>query len=129
MCPRDFSDSINDNVEHIYFACDPAYTTYTLRVKFNKQQPDEPPVDQRYALAFSTGPDRQADNPWWNDLNADNKIDDKIDNLIYLLINNDAELQINSNFFEQAFNLSPQRTKLLLDGWDLWKPYLAEPIL
>lgn len=123
----DFSDSVNDNVEHLYVACDPAYTTYTLRIKFNKQQPDEPSIDQRYAVAWSVGPDRQADNPWWNDLNEDNTIDAS-DRILYTLIESGMIDNTEIHPIAEAMGLSKERLQLLVTGWPLWKPYITIPM-
>ena len=121
----DYSDSVNDNVEHLYFACDPNYTAYAVRVKFNTQQPDEPPVEHRFAVAWSVGPDRQADNPWWYDLNADDKAYDGSDNLIYSLIESELIDKVEMSPLLQTLGVSPDRLQLLTAGWATWKPYLA----
>jgi hypothetical protein len=121
----DYSDSVNDNVEHIYFACDPNYTAYAIRVKFNTQQPDEPPVKQRFALAWSVGPNRQVGNPWWYDLNADDKVDDSSDNIIYSLIKSGLADKVEMSPLIQSLGLSEDRLNLLTTGWPTWQPYLT----
>jgi hypothetical protein len=120
----DYSDSVNDNVEHIYFACDPNYTAYAIRVTFNNQQPDEPPVKQRFALAWSVGPNRQVGNPWWYDLNTDDKVDEGSDNLIYSIIESGLADKVEMSPLIQSLGLSEDRLNLLTTGWTAWKPYL-----
>jgi hypothetical protein len=118
----DYSDSVNDNVEHIYFACDPAYPTYAIRVQFNEEQPAN--VKQRFALTWSVGPDRQIGDPWWNDLNADNVINAN-DNIIYSLLDADFSNKSEVAPLVQALGLSEDRLQLLTEGWSTWKTYLA----
>jgi hypothetical protein len=120
----DYSDSVNDNVEHIYFASDPNYTAYAIRVKFNDQQPAEPLVKQRFSLAWSVGPDRQAGNQWWYDLNADDEVDDGSDNIIYSLVESELIDKVEISPLLQTLGVSPDRLQLLTDGWALWQPYL-----
>ena len=119
----DTSDSVNDNVEHIYFACDPNYTDYAIRVKFNTQQPDEQPVKQRFALAWSVAPNRQIGNPWWYDLNDDNKVDVN-DNFIYSLMTSGLVSKVEMSPLIQALGISEDRLNLLTEQWNLWQPYL-----
>lgn len=120
----DYSDSVNDNVEHIYFTTRPEYPAYAIRVRFNEDPPAKTPLKQQFALAWSVGPDRQIDNPWWNDLNADNQID-KLDQFIYNLINNDIIEKFDDTFLQQALKISPERIRVLTKGWDNWKSYLT----
>jgi hypothetical protein len=121
----DYSDSVNDNVEHIYFTCDPNYTTYAIRVQFNEEQPADASAEQRFALAWSIGPDRQIGDPWWDDLNADNQIDE-MDKLIYFMIENSAIMKIDQTSLEEALKVSPARIQLLTDNWPVWKHYLTD---
>jgi hypothetical protein len=120
----DTSDSVNDNVEHIYFVCNPNYTAYAIHVKFNNPQPDEPPVEHRFAVCWSVGPDRQADNPWWYDLNEDNTINAS-DNLIHSLIESELIGRVEMSPLIQTLGISEERLQLLTEGWTAWKPYLA----
>ena len=123
----DYSDSVNDNVEHIYFACDPNYTTYAIRVKYNDDQPDTS-IKHRFAVAWSVGPNRQVGNVWWYDLNTDDKVD-AIDNLIYTMIDNGMVAKIDEAFLTEALKISPDRMQLLVDGWTTWQPYLKNWII
>jgi hypothetical protein len=120
----DTSDSVNDNVEHIYFPCDPNYAAYAIRVKFNEQQPDEPSMKHRFALAWSVGPNRQIGNPWWYDLNDDNKVDMN-DNFIYSLMTSGLADKVEMSPLMQALGLSSDRIQLLTGGWAMWQPYLT----
>ena len=121
----DYSDSVNDNVEHIYFACRPDYPAYAIRVRFNEEQTSDASTEQRFALAWSVGPDREIGNPWWNDLNADNHIDNT-DKLIHILIDNSTITGIEKTFLEQALKISPERIQLLSENWGEWKSYLSK---
>lgn len=121
----DYSDSVNDNVEHIYFACRSDYPAYAIRVRFNEEQPADASTEQQFALAWSVGPDRQIGNPWWNDLNADNQIDNT-DKLIHILIDNGTITEIDTMFLEQALNISHDRIQLLSENWGEWKTYLSK---
>jgi hypothetical protein len=121
----DYSDSVNDNVEHIYFACSPDYPAYAIRVRFNEEQPSDASAEQQFALAWSVGPDRQIGNPWWNDLNADNQIDNT-DKLIHILIDNGTAAKIDETFLEQTLNVSPERIQLLTTSLPTWRRYLAD---
>ena len=120
----DYSDSIDDNVEHIHFTCDPNYPAYAIRVQFSENQSQNASVEQRFALAWSTGPDRQLDNKWWYDLNADNIINAN-DKVIYSLI--EANLIDRAEFAPllKTAGLSEKRLRLLGSHWDQWKSYLT----
>jgi len=78
----DYSDSMVDNVEHIYHAADPNHSDYEIVVLCNNADAGE----ARYALAWSV---RQApehrDNILWYDLNADGIVDE-LD--VTILLNN-----------------------------------------
>jgi hypothetical protein len=120
----DFSDSVNDNVEHLYLGCDSTYSAYILRVLFNEQQ-DTETAEQRFAVAWSVGPDRQIGNPWWNDFNADDRIDDR-DTLIYHILSN-GNLTASGILFESdIFNLQPEQAELLMTQWPQFAPYVSD---
>ena len=119
----DYSDSVDDNVEHIYFTCDPNYPAYAIRVQFSENQ--NIPVQQRFALAWSVGPDRQLDNKWWYDLNADNIINTN-DKVIYSLIEANLIDRAEIAPLLKTAGLSEKRLQLLVSHWDQWKPYLAD---
>jgi len=121
----DYSDSVNDNVEHIYFTCGPDYTAYAIRVKFNDEQPSDASVKQRFALAWSVGPDRQVGNKWWNDLNEDNIINTH-DNIIYSLIKSKIINRTEVAPLIQTLGISEERIELLTESWSAWKSYLAD---
>lgn len=118
----DYSDSVNDNVEHIYFAADPNYTAYVIRVGFNDEQAAG--VQQRFALAWSVGADRQIGNLWWNDLNADNTVDAN-DKVIYSLIDSGLIHRTEMASLVEILQLTKQRLNLLTENWPAWKPYLS----
>lgn len=120
----DYSDSVNDNVEHIYFACNLDYPAYAIRVRFNEEQPSDASAKQRFALAWSVGPDRQIGDPWWYDLNADNTINTN-DKVVYSLIEAKLINRTEMAPLIQGLGLSEDRLQLLTKGWPAWKPYLA----
>ena len=119
----DFSDAVNDNVEHLYFRCIDGLAAYRIRVTFNDQQEQTPFTRQRYALAFHVGPDRPA-NKWWYDINGDSRIDEK-DELAYHMIDHKITNYLDAIFARQALGLTPDRIALLESNWDSWKPYLT----
>ncbi|MEN8128242.1 MAG: S8 family serine peptidase, partial [Planctomycetota bacterium] len=121
----DYSDSVNDNVEHIYFACDPNYTAYAIRVRFNDDQPIDSSARHRFAVAWSAGPDRQVGNQWWGDLNADNRVNTD-DKMIYSLIEFNLVNKTEMAPLMQPLGLSENRLQLLTKGWPAWKPYLSK---
>ncbi|MCI0498938.1 MAG: S8 family serine peptidase [Planctomycetales bacterium] len=121
----DYSDSAVDNVEHIYFASDPNYAAYAIRVRISENRPANPAIRQRFAVAWSVGPNRQAGNPWWYDLNADDKVDAS-DQLIYAILQNEILSDEDTAFLEQPLKLSAERLELLARHWPDWKRYLAD---
>lgn len=121
----DYSDSINDNVEHIYFTSNALYASYAIRVRFNPDQQDYPPLKQRFAVAWSVEPNRQIDNKWWFDLNEDNLIN-STDNVIYSLLDSGLINRPDMSPLLKSLNLSDERLELLTEGWPEWKPYLSD---
>ena len=119
------SDSVNDNLEHIYTPSDERFSTYRIRVLFSDKSAIEAPAAERYAIAWSVRADTAADNAWWYDLNGDNIVNG-MDHLAYLVINEDIPNRLNDVFIEQALNLSPQRQELLRTHWQTWKTYLPD---
>ncbi|MHC5082641.1 MAG: S8 family serine peptidase [Planctomycetota bacterium] len=117
----DYSDSINDNVEHLYLQADGQYTEYTLRVRFNDQQKVTSTTRQRYAIAFSVGDDQQVDNDWWGDLNGDGTMDDPMDQIIAALLNTGGNETLSTI---DNLNLTADRAALLIQHWDNWKQYV-----
>jgi len=73
----DYSDSISDNVEHIYCAADPNYSTYELIVTFSNPADSDVlnPALERYGLAWRTDEADTTENIYWYDLNYDGSID------------------------------------------------------
>ena len=117
-------DSISDNIEHLYVKSDERFSSYRIRVLFSKDQ-SSGPAQQRYALAWSVRKDTAADNPWWDDLNGDDRIDFR-DKLAYLVIDGSIYNRLDEVFANEALNLSPQRFNLLTTHWKTWKTYLTD---
>jgi hypothetical protein len=72
----DYSDSVDDNVEHIHCPLDAQFTRYEIVVTFSDVSGDTVKYpSERYALAWKTGPDETAENMLWYDLDLDGDID------------------------------------------------------
>ncbi len=72
----DYSDSINDNVEHIHCPLDPQFNRYEIVVTFSDVSGDTVKYpSERYALVWRTGLDETAENILWYDLDLDGDID------------------------------------------------------
>ena len=121
----DFCDSLNDNVEHIYFKSDERFSSYWLRILFSESQIVEADTQQRYALAWSVGSDTSADNQWWHDLNNDNKIDE-LDKITYFMIDRQIVADLKPSLAQKVLSLSPERLELLTSHWQNWKIYLTD---
>ncbi len=108
----DYSDSQNDNVEHIYFPADANYTNYEIVVLFSDiDDPNRIPASQRYALAWDVREAQDSNSIFWYDLNADGIVGEPdfeilLDNLLinsgkspegYLFgdINADGQIDVN----------------------------------
>ncbi|MBE0536985.1 MAG: S8 family serine peptidase [Phycisphaerae bacterium] len=80
----DYSDSVNDNVEHIWCPLDADYTRYEVVVTFSEIAGDvEQYPSERYGLAWRTAPADNGDSIFWYDLDLDGDIDS--DDLILLM--------------------------------------------
>ncbi len=121
----DVSDSINDNVEHIYFRCGDSFAAYRICVRFNEQQELTDTTRQRFAVAFRVTEDTATGNRWWHDLNGDSRVDG-MDHLARQLIDSKIAGQIAPTFLQQALKLSAERLALLQTHWADWKPYLTD---
>lgn len=68
----DYSDSIVDNIEHIYIPADPNYSNYEIILSMNKNDdPREIAIAQSYGLAWNISDKQDTDSIFWYDLNAD----------------------------------------------------------
>jgi hypothetical protein len=68
----DHSDSNVDNVEHIHIEAKAGYTNYKIIVSFSDiDDPNEPALSQRYAIAWNVQKKQQTDDIFWYDINAD----------------------------------------------------------
>jgi hypothetical protein len=72
----DYSDSLIDNVEHIYFPVEPNYSEYALVVSFSNATPNDPNAVESYGLAWDVREDLQNDSILWYDLNDDGIVND-----------------------------------------------------
>lgn len=71
----DYSDSVNDNIEHIYSACDPNFSVYEIIISSNE---NEASMDfgefERYGLAWDVREEDSKGNVFWYDLSGDGKV-------------------------------------------------------
>lgn len=125
MVMIDVSDSHNDTVEHLWTLLPENYSHYVLAVRYSPEAILPTPASERFALAWSVGPDNSLGHPLWEDLNGDGKAD-TLDMLIKtLLLEDNRSLELfGPDVQTQIFNLTPNRTELLATLWHRWKPYL-----
>jgi len=71
----DYSDSINDNIEHIHCAVDADYSIYEIVVT-GGDLTDDAQGTELYGLAWNVSQANNKDSIWWYDLNGDGKVDD-----------------------------------------------------
>ena len=68
----DHSDSVNDNIEHIYSACDPNFSVYEIIISSNQ---NEASMDfgefERYGLAWDVREEDSKGSVFWYDLSGD----------------------------------------------------------
>ena len=71
----DHSDSVNDNIEHIYSACDPNFTVYEIIVSANE---DAESMDfgqmERYGLAWDVREEDSKGSIFWYDLSGNGRL-------------------------------------------------------
>lgn len=73
----DYSDSIVDNVEHLYSRTDANYTNYEIIVSYSDaDDSNQPDLPQRYGLAWKTNTKEYDNDILWYDLNADGIVND-----------------------------------------------------
>ncbi len=85
----DYSDSRDDNVEHIHIAADPDYLNYRIILRFSDDEDQKTSaLSQRYGFAWNVREPERTDNIFWYDLNADGIVDD-LD--FTIILNNLAE--------------------------------------
>ena len=113
--------SINDNVEHIYCAADPNYSSYEIVVTFSKSS--EGGSTERYGLAWKTERADTGQNIWWDDLNGDGEIDDT-DRLVFAMFEGMRQLLSENPTLSGMLKLSPDRIALLTDYWQRYRPLL-----
>jgi hypothetical protein len=71
----DYSDSISDNVEHIYCPTDPNYNNYVIVVTFSAvSDSNDTDAKERYGLAWNTNDADKTESIYWYDLNGDGKV-------------------------------------------------------
>lgn len=117
----DISDSVNDNLEHIYFEVDPDYTNYRLVVR----QSNLKSSSQNYAIAWTAGQDTSAGNPFWYDLNNDGLVNNVDEMIFFVLEQNQPELLSSITDRSIQLNLSSSRLQSLKVQWPEWRKHLS----
>lgn len=115
------SGSVNDNVEHIYFAAEPNYTEYQLVVRQSAARP----IKQNFAIAWRTGEDVSAGNPFWYDLNNDGVVND-VDELLFFVFEQN-QTQLIGHIVDKGvqFKISSSRMQTLKAQWPTWRKHLS----
>jgi len=113
----DYSDSANDNVEHLYCAVDPNYSTYEIVVMFGVGGVGG--KAERYGLAWNVGEADSKDNMWWQDLNDDGQFDN-LDHLVFAVLEKFPE---KGQILKEALKLSDKRMTLLSEYREQWKEF------
>ncbi len=73
----DYSDSIADNLEHIYYPAEPNYTNYEIVVSYSSiEDPNKLPPAQSYGLAWNVSEKQPIDDTLLYDLNGDGVINE-----------------------------------------------------
>jgi hypothetical protein len=126
----DVSDSVNDNVEHIYFATDPNYSDYQLVVRFSVPHS----MTQSYAIAWTAGVEPSAENPFWYDLNNDGVVN-TADKLVFFILEQTSTSSAESNQTtlldilagnNSQLRLSQSRLQVLKSQWPVWRKHLSK---
>jgi len=74
----DYSDSYNDNIEHIYTKTDPNYTSYEIIIlNSDFESPEKPEQIQSFAIAWNVKPSDESNSILWYDLNTDGVVNEK----------------------------------------------------
>jgi len=118
----DISDSPVDTVEHLYVRLPDEAASYELAVRFSQPQAARKSAGRIVALAWSVGPDRSRENPWWYDLNEDGRID-QTDKVICQIFEKGQSEILKDSSLSEALALSPDRIELLRQQWSDWCSY------
>jgi len=115
----DVSDSVNDNVEHLYRAVDARFEQYRLIVRYSASAVNP----QKYAIAWYAGPDNLTQNPFWYDLNNDGSIN-TTDRLLYFILDQNRTDILDSIVAVPEFHISHERLETLQLFWNQRQSYL-----
>jgi hypothetical protein len=121
----DVSDSPVDTVEHLFVHLPAEAASYELVVRFSQPEAAQKSRGRSVGLAWSLGPDRTVENPWWYDLNEDGRID-RMDRVIYQIFENDESYILSDSALSESLRLSPERIDLLRQQWPYWRSYLKQ---
>ena len=100
----DYSDSINDNIEHIHVPIDPDFSTYEIIVSFgNTPQYDPANPTESYALSWRTSSADEKNDYLWYDLNGDTVVD--VADILLILINTDKSPETEQGYMTGDINM------------------------
>lgn len=120
----DYSDSPNDNLEHLYTPLDPNVSEYRLVVRFSNAGTTDSQAGETYAVAWTTGSDQTNDNRWWNDLNDDGIVNVQ-DQLLESIMDGKMQNPFGPKAMIHTLNISAERLDLLNAQWQKWKRHLG----
>jgi hypothetical protein len=126
----DYSDSDNDNIEHLYTKADPNYTSYEIIILNSGFEGDEKPeLIQSFAVAWKVSSSQPEESIFLYDLNADGIVND--DDLYKLFDNwvnayNDPELYFMGDINSDG-NFDTNDFKTLMDNKNRQAPWYKEP--
>lgn len=93
----DYSDTRNDNIEHIYSPCDPNFAVYEIIVSANENEQNADFDDfERYGLAWDLRGEDSKDSIFWYDLSENGKVGVEDFRIILELINAGGKVEENA---------------------------------
>jgi hypothetical protein len=95
----DYSDSMLDNVEHIYIASKSGYNNYEIVITNSDNNQEQIPQSQPYGLAWNVSEQQQQDSILWYDLNADGIVNNSD---VTIMLINMLESTKSSNIYTQG---------------------------
>ena len=121
----DVSDSLTDNVEHIYFPLDSRFEQIELVAGFSIPENLGPEAGESFGIAWTIVPDSSRNDPLWYDLNDDGIVD-AADKLVFFMMERSADEGLDRTAMDNVIHLSDERLELLMSQWPRWKEYLKD---